>query len=317
MTSDLQSLRREFSEQRIGQEIYTLLGRIVRVTVATYPPQIYSPSGAWDEATLIDLVHDWVEKRLLRGDLEVLLNTAASMGSLRAQLSRSFTQLLINGRRRDVAGNLYKRVLEMLKNETSTFVPVGEASTAHQGWTLVASAQPEPTQLQLGQLVRLAYELSDEDLAVVRYGSQSLKSSPDPGAPALRRFLVHLLQRAEGTLTPTIIAEIMQRRFSLQRQRVVELEEMLNSGDPPVDLHVAANDAARAVLLQLRLTDVEAVRALLAADMVVARAAADLGCSEGRISGARGRLQQLIAQFADSEEEAMEILRIVIESLFQ
>jgi hypothetical protein len=118
-------------------------------------------------------------------------------------------------------------------------------------------------------------------------------------------------------LTPTIIAEIMQRRFSLQRQRAVELEETLSSGEPPVDLHVAANDAARAVRLRLRQPDVEAVRALLAADMVVARAAAQLSCSEGRISGTRGRLQRLIAEFADSEEEAMEILRIVIESLFQ
>jgi hypothetical protein len=78
MTHDLEALRTEFANQRVGSQLYAFLAQIVKVTVASYPPSIYSPSGIWDPATLMDLLHDWLEQRLLRGHLEVLLSTASS-----------------------------------------------------------------------------------------------------------------------------------------------------------------------------------------------------------------------------------------------
>lgn len=315
MNGELEILRREFADQGIGPDLYRLLGRIVRANVVSYPPAIYSPAGVWDENSLRDLLHDWIADRLLRGHLEAMLASASHVGSLKAQLSTSIRQLVINRRRRDSAGNLYKRTVEMLKKDAD-FEPVGEGTTAHRQWRLVGSSVGEPSLLRLGELTRIAYELGDDDLGVVRYGASSLKSSPILRDPGLKRFIVHVLLRAEGTLDATRLAQVQQQRFSLQRETQVELSERLNSGEPPVDLRVAATDAAEAVKVQLRLEDIEALAALANADWVVSRAAAQLGCSEGRISGARGRAASLISEYAENEEEARAIVRILFESLF-
>lgn len=315
--SDLDLLRHEFnSDREIGPQLYALLWRIVRAIASQYPPAVYSPSGSWDESTLRDLLHDWIAQRLLRGDLELLLNSAMDRRRLEAQLVTSLRQLLINGRRRDSALNLYKRTLAMLQDDMH-FEPMDNATAAMRQWRLVGTDHTQPTAETLGDLVRIAYELSDEDLAVERWGSHSLKSSPILRQPQLLRFLLHLFAEADGTLDAARIADVMQHRFSLARQRVVELPEALSANDPPVDLRIAAEDVAQSVLSTLRPQDHEALIALQNSDWVVSRAAKTLGSSEGRVSGARERLAARISDYADDEQEAREILRIVLESLFQ
>jgi hypothetical protein len=314
--TELDDLREEFATSRIGPRVYALLGDVVRAGVVSYPPAIYSPSQEWDAATLTDLLHDWCEQRLLRGHLEVMLRSSANFSALRAQLMTSFTQMLINGRRRDSAANLYKRVVTMLTKEDELFEAVGTSRPSDQQWRLRDTTVEQPATDRLEDLVRFAFQLSDAELAVERWSAVSLKSSPILREPALRRFLTHLFSRADGTLTPTDIARVMSRRFQLTLLRTVEIENELDSGEPPVELAVTAADAADAVIRSLRLTDIEALRALHDAGFTVSRAAQQLGCSEGRISGARGRLVEKITELADTEEESKLILRITFENLF-
>jgi hypothetical protein len=315
--NDLDLLRHEFnSDREIGPQLYELLWRIVRAIASQYPPAIYSQSGSWDEPTLRDLLHDWIAQRLLRGDLEILLNSAPDQRRLEAQLVTSLRQLLINGRRRDSALNLYKRTLAMLQDDVD-FEPMDTATAPIRQWRLVGTDHTHPAAATLKDLVRIAYELSDEDLAVERWGSHSLKSSPILRQNQLQRFLMHLFGKADGTLNAIRIADVMQHRFSLARQRLVELPETLSANDPPVDLRIAAGDVAQSILSTLRPQDHEALLALQNADWVVSRAAEALGSSEGRVSGARDRLAARISDYADDEQEAREILRIVLESLFQ
>ena len=315
--SDLDLLRREFASGRaIGPNLYALLWRVVRSTAPQYPPAIYSASQSWDESSLRDLLHDWITQRLLRGHLEVLLTSAPDQRRLEAQLVTSLKQLLINGRRRDSALNLYKRVVAMLRDDLH-FESVDAATPALQQWRLVGTPHTQPSPASLGELVHLAYKLSDEELAVERWGSHSLKSSPILRQPQLNAFLIHLFRGTDGTLNPARIADVMQHRFSLARPRNVELPDVLASDEAPIDLHIAATDVAASILATMRPQDRQAVSALLDADFVVSRAAQALGSSEGRVSGARDRLAARISDYADDEQEAREILRIVLESLFQ
>jgi hypothetical protein len=313
--SELDALRREFAAEAVGPMIYRLLGRIVQANAPVYPPRLYSPSGVWDEGSIKDLLHDWMTDRLLQGRLELMLTSAANMGSLKAQLTNDLRQLIINRRRRDSAGNLYTRTAKMLRDDPA-FESIDQAKASRRQWRLAGSEVGFPTPLDLSDLVRIAFQLSDDELAVIRYGPYSLKSSPILREPALKNFLSHLLAEAGGTLDPATIADVMAHRFALHRHSEVELEERLEAAQEPVEARIETQEAADAALRQLRLSDLEALAALVSADMVVSQAAASLGCSEGRISGARDRLGAAISELADSEEEALAVLRIVLESLF-
>jgi hypothetical protein len=152
---------------------------------------------------------------------------------------------------------------------------------------------------------------------VIRFGASSLKSSPILRKDQLKTFTSYLLANAEGTLTMTRIADVQQHRFALIRQSSAELTEDIRDEQTPVELQVLAASAARAVLQQLQLRDIEVLTALAHNDWIVSRAATELGCSEGKIAGARDRLAATVAQFATSEQEAHEILRMLLESLFQ
>lgn len=316
MNSELDQLREEYRRERVGERLYGLLGQLVKATAPVYPPAIYAPSGVWDQSTLTDLLHDWIAKRLLRGDLELMLAGAASVGSLKAQLGTSLKQLIINGRQRDSATNLYRRTLDLLRKD-SAYQTVGHAEAAQQQWTLTDEPMTEPSPLTLSELVAAAHQLTDEQLQVIRFGANSLKSSPILRKDALKTFTSHLLANAEGTLTMTRIADVQQHRFALIRQSPAELTEDIRDEKTPVELQVLAASAARAVLQQLQLRDIEALIALAHNNGIVSRAAAELGCSEGKIASARDRLAAEVAQFATSEQEAHEILRIFLESLFQ
>ena len=315
-SGELDLLRAEFRQRRIGPALYALLGRIVAGVAPVYPPAIYAPSGTWDQASITDLLHDWIGTRLLRGDLEAMLASAASMQSLRAQLAASLRQLVINGRQRDSAINLYLRTVDLLRDDEA-FRTVGEGTPAHRQWTVAADPRSEPSTMTLNALIAVAYVLSDMELKVIRYGAHSLKSSPILRAGELKRFVEHLLAGAQGTLDATRIAEVQQHRFSLLRQPAAQLAVELDSGQPPVELQVLAADAAEAVLRGLRVEDIEAIRALEQAGWVVSRAAEMLDCSQGRISAARDRVAAAAAAHASSEEEAVATLKIVLESLFQ
>jgi len=311
---EIAEIRAEHERERVGETIYGLLRQVVRTVAVRYPPQIYSAAGAWDEGALEELLQEWLSERLLRGDLGLMIASAASTESLRNQLATSLTQLIVNGRRRDSAGNLYKRTLAMLKSNP-TFELASPGAPQRALWTVAARPATQPSSLRLRALVRLAFELSDEELEVVRYGPHSLKSSPILREPALERFLAHLLGGAEGALTPARIAEVMQHRFSLVRDRDVALEEQMADEDP-VDLTVETAALAESALVQLDDVQKVRLRAIAETDWDLVAAAARRGESETTLRSAARRLASLVAEHAESPEQAEEVMRKVLESLF-
>lgn len=311
---DIAEIRAEHEREQVGEAIYGLLRQVVRRVAVRYPPRVYSPAGAWDEGTLEELLQEWLSERLLRGDLELMIASAASAEALRNQLATSLTQLIVNRRRRDSAGNLYKRSLAMLKANPA-FEQAGPGAPQRALWTLSERPIPHPSPLRLRALVRLAFELDDEELEVVRYGPHSLKSSPILREPALERFLAHLLRGAEGALTPARIAEVMQHRFSLVRERDMELDERLASGEP-IELAVESSALAESALAQLDGSERARLRAIGEADWDLDAAAERRGEGESALRATARRLTSLVAEYGEDPEQAQEVMRKVIESLF-
>jgi hypothetical protein len=305
----LEDLRCEYAGDGYGPLLADLVDRVVRATAPRYPAQEYSDAAVWNKEAFEDARNDWLEVRLIgRGDLAKMLKQASSVGQLRATLTTSFGQFLANRRPRSSAANLYKRTLDLLRKKAEVFQPVGSSSrSGEQLWTLTADPQTEHVQLGVDQLVAVARELTDDELAVVRYGEESLKSSPILRAPALEAFVVHLLERAGGALDTATIAAVMRVRFELWEFEPVELEAAFADEAPALDLAVPAEAAARSVFLRLT---AEAARALVAvdeADGYFEQAAKNLGCGLSAVFDTVADTLEMVAAYAADPDEARAI----------
>lgn len=314
MTATLEQLRAEHQAQFIGPELLKLLERVASATARTYPPS-YSDAGVWNDEAIKDVLHDWIADRLLgRRDLTKLLAGAASVSALRAGLTKSLGQLLTNRRERDSATNLYTRTLKLLRTDPS-FERVGASTKAHeQLWGLSALKPAAPSTAPLKQRLEVAAELSDDDLAVVRYGPFAAKSSPVLREPALKRFVTHLLANL-GALTLPDILEIMRRRFALAEPEQLELTADMTTRDVPPHNEAIRRIIARSIVARTTERDTALLSALNETEDV-AKAADLAGVGRAEVQHALDRLLYKVAMEAVDEDDAENISGKVIESLF-
>jgi hypothetical protein len=311
--SSLEALRTEHEAKVIGPLLAGLLARVATATVKTYPPD-YSPTGTWNDEAIEDVLHDWTEDRLLRRkDLSKLLAGARSEGALRGGLTTSLGQHLTNNRRRSAAANLFKRVLAMLRDDDA-FEAVGAVGpAADQPWTLAADPAQKPSPLDENDLVRLAFELTDDDLGVVRYGPHSLKESPILRQPGLHRFLTHTLEGAGGTLSPATFINVVRRRFNLIDPEDVEIEEATDAEAPVRGVEIGA--LAASVISRMGQQRCELIIAQAQHDDPVAAAEA-AGVGIATMKRALSETLALVAEHATDADEARAIYKVVVERLF-
>ena len=315
MSVTLQQLYDEHRREVIGPELARLLARVATATAKTYPPD-YSPAGVWDDASIEDALQDWTEDRLLRRkDLAKMLSGARSVGALRAALTTSFGQHLTNRRRRSAATNLYKRMLKMLRDEDPFEAVQASRSPADQPWTVRVASAADPSPLSESALVRLAFELSDDDLGVVRYGPHSLKESPILRKPALHRFLLHMLASAQGTLTPALLMEVMKRRFNLVDPEPVELAEAEEVGEPSTATAAEIEAVAASVIARLGQRRCDVLVAFTRHGAIEPAAHAH-GVDPAVVERTLSETLALIAEHAGDRDEAAAIYDRVIEKLF-
>ncbi len=312
--SNLEELRAEHEAKVIGPLLAGLLARVATATAKTYPPD-YSPTGTWNDEAIEDVLHDWTEDRLLRRkDLSKLLAGARSEGALRSGLTTSLGQHLTNHRRRSAATNLFKRVLATLRNDDA-FEAVGAAgSAADQPWTLTTNPAQKPSALGENELVQLAFELTDEDLGVVRYGPHSLKESPILRKPGLHRFLTHMLERAGGALSPGTLINVVRRRFNLVAPEDVEIEEAATAAEAPLG-GVEIGALAASVISRMGRQRCELIIAQAQHDDPVAAAEA-AGVDIATMKRALSETLALVAEHATDADEARAIYKVVVERLF-
>ena len=313
MTVTLEDLRSEHQASFIGPELQYLMERVATATLRTYPPS-YSPAGAWTPEAIADMLHDWALERLIaRKDLTRLLAGASSIGALRAGLTTSLRQYVINRQERTSATNLYERMGKMLRTDKD-FMKIGSSSKAHeQMWAPAGAQDVGPCTVDLRGRMRVAYELTDEDLAVVTYKSTK-KSSPILRAPELKRFVVHLLSSL-GALTPTDIMEIIRRRFALVDPKTVELHEEIERNGYSLHSEATQPEIVRSVVSRLGKERVRLLGALHEHEDLAAAAKAT-GISTMRLHEAYADMESMVITQTDEPDQVNHICGLIIESLF-
>jgi hypothetical protein len=314
MSVTLDKLRAEHGRDFIGPDLKRLLERVASATARTYPP-FYSDAGVWNADSIADALQGWTAERLIeRRDLTKLLAGASSEGSLRAGLTRSFEQYLTNKRERSSVTNLYARTVKLLRSDAD-FQAIGRAPKPHQQlWTLAGSAHDGPARRDLRARLKVAAELSDEQLEVVKYGPMSLKSSPILRAAPLKTFVTHLLHGA-GALTPPDIIEVMRRRFALVEPESVEISAELEVLDVATHDQVAEREIARSIAARLGKDRARSLKALAEAENF-ATAAEAIGEDEAAIRRAYTEMLAMVAEDAVDPGEAAHVCGLILETLF-
>jgi hypothetical protein len=174
-----------------------------------------------------------------------------------------------------------------------------------------------PSPLSVAELVQIAAELSDGEIRVVRYGPFSQKLSPILRQPELRAFLQHLLGRAKGSLTLSIIVDVMRFRFSLPTEEHMELDEGIPSLRPgPADEAAVAGNA-RSIVLRLNREEADVVTAYFGSQGSFPQTAKLSGCSSVRVRGVVHRTLGMICELSESQDEASAIMKNVEMLLIQ
>lgn len=308
----LDELRREHAEQVIGAHLSDLLTRIVHSTAPAYPASEYSDAGVWNRASLDDAAQDWIASRLLeRGDLALMLSAAKSLNAFRAMLTRSFSQHLVNQRRRTSATNFFSRAAKMLSTDDGFVRVSGGKTSGDARWCLREQHFETPASGDTVQrLIKASFSISDEQFGVVHYGPYSLKSSPILRNPQLRSFLEWVLGSTDGHLSIAEIFEIARHRFKLFGQLPpLELPDELQADDESVVRTVESQVLAQSVIARLSPED----RAKLGA---VAKSEVSETLQD-RAQASVERLVALIADYAVSADEAIAVHRRVYESLYE
>ncbi len=172
------------------------------------------------------------------------------------------------------------------------------------------------TSESIAALVKAAGMRSDGDLGVVRYGPYSLKSSPILREPQLREFVRFLLEHADGYVTAMQLFHVMRHRFNLIEPATVELDETTIPESADVAGTVEARMLARSVVARLGADQTRLLRVLADVDGNAKAAAAEPGATVAQFTEALDATYALIAEYADTPEDAVAVYRRVIESLY-
>jgi hypothetical protein len=306
---DIASLRNEYNLVGLGPGLHALLERIVLSTVHLYPAAEYSPDGTWERAACEDILNDWVFERLMtRGDLAVMLGSAETVPQFRAACTTSLRQFLVNRRRRSIASNLFKRIRDMLTADKAFSAVHPSTQAGDIRWTVSEAPVVQPSALPRGELLRIANKLSDDELQVIRYGPFSQKLSPILRKPQLKVFLTHLLKNSKGSLSLSVILDVIRFRFMLvavSEQSLLDDVSDEASGSDTVSHRLAAESIA----MRLSRDEARLITEYFRQGGNTRQTSAHANVSEDIVNDIVRRAFAMVAELADDPDEAHSMTR--------
>jgi hypothetical protein len=128
--------------------------------------------------------------------------------------------------------------------------------------------------------------------------------------------LVHLLGRADGALSLAQIAEVMRLRFNLTQLSQVEIDDQLASNEQPIIAQVEVSEVVSSVRSRLGRSAIEALREFSKAGGDFKRAAVILDTSPRQVQAEVSSAMSMIAEYAETLDEARVAYAKLVESLF-
>lgn len=214
----IEELRKEFLDNGLSGLLWELIADDLTVhgrarLASRYNPRIYSPSGAWDEEGLRDLINDFVvEQGIKKGAVLRALQQADNSAGFIYYLEASFRNYAVSQRQRTIADNLYRRLIDALA-DYSELLPLAGVST-RSAYGLRSWHDDPPGCLDEADM-RTAMKAFPEDVRTVLYDSES-RQSPLLQVNELQRIARLVITGTGKLVTAKQIMQLIRARFNIE-----------------------------------------------------------------------------------------------------
>jgi hypothetical protein len=214
---EYRDVRRRYREdaeldRRLASELRQIASRLVRYGGL---PSAYAPYRVWNrEAEEEEVFQSWYAGRLVKsGQLQALLDRAATIEAFRRLGERSLRQHVLNQRERSQVQNLYSRTAELLRDDDDVASFVEAARPQDVWWGLAIWRDPPQFSGSDNDLFAAAWSLGEFE--IIRYRPDAKKLAPVLAAAELKRFVAGLLEAVAALLTLGLFARSLEQRFDL------------------------------------------------------------------------------------------------------
>lgn len=301
-------------DPRLVAELRRITSRLVRFR--GLPPS-YAPYGVWNEEAEEEIFQSWATERLVRGQLQALLDRAANLESFGRLAERSLRQHVLNQRERSQAQNLYWRSAELLDSDPD-FERFIDAARPQDVWWGLAVWAEEPRPQFSGDDARLlaeAWALGDFEL--IRYRPDARKLSPLLSTPELKRFLCSLLERVQALLTLSRIMRALERRFNLGEIQLGTIETPEAEAAAAVEPdEIVLEETALAAIAEMTARQVEVLVGTDARE-TIDDMSERLSCSVGTVVNEQRRVAGILDRHSEDGDQRAVMLRKVLDLLYE
>lgn len=317
--AEYREIRRRYREAdaldpRLAAELRQIASRLVRYGGL---PSAYAPYRVWDEEAEEEVFLSWYAGRLAKeGQLQALLDRAATIEGFRGLGERSLRQHVLNQRERSQVQNLYARTAQLLREDDDFVEFVPAARPQDVWWGLAAWSAPAQFTGRENDLFAAAWSLGDFE--IIRYKADAKKLAPVLAAPELKRFVAGLLGAVAALLTLSLFARVFEQRFDLGAMQLDSLDE------EPVEVAGAAEpdeleleQTAVTIIVEMTQRQAEVLVATAAGEETQDAMAERLKCSVGTINNDQRGVGAIIDRHAESAEERGVLLRKVVDLLHE
>jgi predicted XRE-type DNA-binding protein len=110
-------LRREYSDQLIGEEIYEIIRELASKIARKYPEAIYNDGLSWDSQSIDDVCQEVVLNQLIsQNQIHYIFDNATSTESVRRLLTGQVKRALVARRKKNPIDRLLKRISDLARD---------------------------------------------------------------------------------------------------------------------------------------------------------------------------------------------------------
>jgi hypothetical protein len=321
----LQALIKELKTDGIGKKIYSEVRKIVKFAIigGRYP-EMYSPTGRWDDEAYDTLTDDFVVEKLLKNSyIAYLLQTNKAMSTFRKSVENVFKKFLISNKKKTALDHLFRRTNNILHQDKRFKCFSTTGNKAHAFWGLSSWDKPKVFDGREEDLVRIGLEVCE--MPIIEYEPNAKKISHILPDKDLAEFLFALFTAINSMVNLSQMVIVFKYKFNLLEVIEESLEDPVFSDDDndftisdtvgscdPQFKTREIDEAAKEALGLLTPRQKKVLMEFQEPDANLSNIGARLECSKSTVDNELRRIMSTVEKVAENREYAGAIYNKII-----
>lgn len=322
----LQTLIKELKTEGIGKKIYSEVCKIVKFAIigGRYP-EMYSPTGRWDDEAYDTLTNDFVMEKLLKNSyIAYLLQTNTTMSTFRKSVEGVFKNFLKSEKKKTALDHLFRRANKILQHDNRFKCFSNASKKAHAFWGLSSWDKPKVFDGREEDLIRIGLEVCE--IPIIEYAPDAKKISHIIPDKDLAEFLYALFTAINAMVNLSQMVIVFKYKFNLLEVIEASLEDPIIKSDDDNNLTISdmvgscdpqfrareIDEAAKEALGLLTPRQIKVLMEFQEPDATLSSMGARLECSKSTVDNELRRIMSTVEKVAENREHAGEIYNKII-----